>query len=88
MPASVNVPIAGTGTLTIAVDRTGSGEDVMLSAQNLPTGIPAVPELTLPPNQSFVWNVSGFGPNTSADDAISATGLEFVAPTDFDNNQH
>jgi hypothetical protein len=40
-PTSVNIPIAGTGMVTISIDRVGSVGDVMLSAQNLPTGITA-----------------------------------------------
>src|SRR5262249_22991487 len=40
-PTSVNIPIASTGTVTIAINRTGSVGDVMLSAQNLPSGITA-----------------------------------------------
>ncbi len=40
-PTTVNIPIAGTGTATVAINRTGSVGDVMLSAQNLPSGITA-----------------------------------------------
>jgi len=40
-PASLNVPIAGTGVVTIAIDRAGEVGDVMLSAPNLPSGITA-----------------------------------------------
>lgn len=40
-PTSVNIPIASTGTVTIAINRVGSVGDVMLSAQNLPAGITA-----------------------------------------------
>lgn len=40
-PTSVNIPIASTGTVTVAINRVGSVGDVMLSAQNLPSGITA-----------------------------------------------
>ena len=40
-PAALNVPIAGTGTVAISIDRVGSPGDVMLAAQNLPAGITA-----------------------------------------------
>lgn len=73
----------------VTTATTGSGKAFYILLTASPTAtIPAVPELTLPPNQSFVWNVSGFGPNTSADDAASATGLEFVTPAEFDSNRH
>lgn len=54
-----------------------------------PSGtIPAVPELALPLNQSFTWNVNGYGPNATINDAASATGLEPVFAADFDGARH
>ncbi|HEX2688547.1 MAG TPA: hypothetical protein VHN14_18090 [Kofleriaceae bacterium] len=47
-----------------------------------------VPELALPLNQSFTWNVNGYGPNASINDAASATGLESVFTNDFDGTRH
>jgi hypothetical protein len=49
---------------------------------------PVVPELALPSNQSFTWAVNGYGPNTSINDAASATGLESVSSADFDGARH
>lgn len=40
-PTTLNIPIASTGAATIAINRTGAVGDVMLSAQNLPSGITA-----------------------------------------------
>jgi hypothetical protein len=54
-----------------------------------PSGtIPVVPELALPLNQSFTWNVNGYGPNATINDAASATGLESVSSADFDGARH
>jgi len=50
--------------------------------------IPVVPELALPLNQSFTWNINGYGPNASINDAASTTGLELVSVADFDGNRH
>ena len=50
--------------------------------------IPMVPELTLPLNQSFTWNVNGFGPNASINDAASATGPQFASSADFTGTVH
>src|SRR5689334_13398205 len=40
-PAAINVAIAGTGVVTIAIDRVGQVGDITLSAPNLPPGITA-----------------------------------------------
>jgi hypothetical protein len=50
--------------------------------------IPVVPELALPSNQSFTWNVNGYGPNTNINDAASQAGLESVSSVDFDGARH
>ncbi|HEY6172987.1 MAG TPA: hypothetical protein VIX73_01035 [Kofleriaceae bacterium] len=50
--------------------------------------IPVVPELTLPLNQSFTWNVNGYGPTASIDDAASAAGLQSVSSADFSGQRH
>jgi len=75
--------------LDVVTTGPGAGKAfyILLTTSTTAT-IPAVPELALPLNQSFVWNVGGFGPNASIDDAASAAGLEFVAPDDFDGDPH
>jgi hypothetical protein len=50
--------------------------------------IPVVPELALPSNQSFTWNVNGYGPNSNINDAASEAGLESVSSVDFDGARH
>jgi hypothetical protein len=50
--------------------------------------IPVVPELALPSNQSFTWNVNGYGPNANINDAASEAGLEQVSAVDFDGALH
>ena len=50
--------------------------------------IPVVPELGLPLNQSFTWNVNGYGPSASIDDAASAAGLQSVSDADFTGQRH
>src|SRR5262249_22533948 len=48
------------------------------------TTIPVVPELPVPSNQSFQWEVNGYGPALHVNDAASTTGLETVSSLDFD----
>jgi hypothetical protein len=54
-PMALNIPIASSAVATIAVDRVGGAADVMLSAQNLPSGITA----------TFTANPVPAGTNTS-----------------------
>ena len=52
------------------------------------TKIPNVPELPLPPAQTFSWSVTGFGPATSIDAAAATSALELVSSTDFVGPRH
>jgi hypothetical protein len=45
--------------------------------------IPNVPELPLPPNQSFTWHISGYGPHDTIDEAADSSGLLGVGTYDF-----
>ena len=47
-----------------------------------------VPELALPLNQSFTWNVNGYGPTATMDDAASPAGLQSVVQADFTGQPH
>src|SRR5580765_2838927 len=40
-PSSINIPIAGSGKVTVSINRTGLASDIMLAAQNLPSGLTA-----------------------------------------------
>ena len=44
--------------------------------------IPVVPELALPANQTFSWQVVAYGPNATIDEAAAANELESVSSTD------
>lgn len=50
--------------------------------------IPVVPELALPANQAFSWQVVAYGPNTTIDEAAAANELETVSSTDFSGPAH
>lgn|GEM_PF-3423332 len=50
--------------------------------------LPVVPELALPLNQAFTWQVNGFGPNASINDAAASAALESVSTADFDGALH
>jgi len=50
--------------------------------------LPEIPELPLPLNQSFAWQVSGRGPSATADDAASATEFTGASSIDFTGTPH
>jgi hypothetical protein len=73
----------------VTTTTTGSGKAFYALFTTATTAtIPVVPELALPLNQSFAWRVSGFGPNASADDGVSATNVQFVTPDELDCDPH
>jgi len=50
--------------------------------------LPEIPELPLPLNQSFTWQVSGYGPSTTVDGAASAAGFSGASSIDFTGTPH
>jgi len=50
--------------------------------------IPVVPELALPANQAFSWQVVGYGPNATIDEAAAANELESVSSADYSGLAH
>jgi hypothetical protein len=50
--------------------------------------IPVVPELALPANQAFAWQVVAYGPNTTIDEAAAANELESVSSADYAGPAH
>ena len=50
--------------------------------------LPEIPELPLPLNQSFAWQVSGRGPSATVDDAASATEFTGASSIDFTGTPH
>lgn len=68
---------------------TGTARAAYLVFTRATTGaIPSVPEAPIPPNQSFQWQVNGYGPHASMDAAVSGDGLEPVIATDFAGPPH
>lgn len=50
--------------------------------------LPIIPELQIPPGQSYNWRVVGYGPNTTIDAAVAANELESVSSADYDGPAH
>jgi len=50
--------------------------------------IPVVPELALPANQTFSWQVVAYGPNATVDEAAAANELEAVSSADYAGPAH
>jgi hypothetical protein len=76
----------------VNISSTSTTGTALAAYQLITTGpmakIPVVPELALPLNQSFTWNVNGYGPSASIDDAASAAGLQTVSDADFTGQRH
>src|SRR5262249_14936428 len=50
--------------------------------------IPVVPELPVASNQSFTWQINGYGPKLSVNDAAAMAALSSVSPFEFDGARH
>lgn len=73
--------------LTTATQGNAQARYLIYTTESMAT-IPGVPELPLPSNQSFTWQINGYGPKTSINDAATMAGLEGVSPNDFDGERH
>lgn len=50
--------------------------------------LPVIPNHAIPAGQSYTWRVTGYGPNTTIDAAVSANELESVSSADYDGPAH
>lgn len=55
---------------------------------NKQTTIPVIPELPLPSAKSFTWQIYGYGPNASINDAAGPNELEQAFSADFSGAAH